>query len=170
MTGSPPVNIRTCDNDLIPSPPTFTRECLAIEMYTSLSGPRVGRALNWIIHERASQKVIVTDNGLEFLSPASDQWCYQRGPGTNSSSRAMPCRTASAIVSRGGFRMNASASVGFKASRKPDGSPKPGNTITIATEPAVPSANEPQRNPFQPLTPTTPGLGVGRTSDFHASG
>ena len=57
---------------------TFTRECLAIEVDTSLPGLRVGRVLDRIIHERGRPEVIVTDNGPEFTSRVFDQWCYQR--------------------------------------------------------------------------------------------
>ena len=57
---------------------TFTRECLAIEVDTSLPGQRVARVLDRIIHERGRPEVVVTDNGPEFTSRFFDQWCYQR--------------------------------------------------------------------------------------------
>jgi len=57
---------------------TFTRECLAIEVDTSLPGLRVARVLDRIIHERGKPEVLVTDNGPEFASRVFDQWCYQR--------------------------------------------------------------------------------------------
>jgi len=57
---------------------TFTRECLAIEVDTSLPSLRVARVLDRIIHERGKPEVMVTDNGPEFASRVLDQWCYQR--------------------------------------------------------------------------------------------
>jgi len=57
---------------------TFTRECLAIEVDTSLPSLRVTRVLDRIIHERGRPEVIITDNGPEFASRTFDQWCYER--------------------------------------------------------------------------------------------
>jgi putative transposase len=57
---------------------TFTRECLAIEVDTSLPSLRVARVLDRIIHERGRPEVVVTDNGPEFASRVFDQWCYER--------------------------------------------------------------------------------------------
>ena len=56
----------------------FTRECLAIEVDTSLSGVRVIR----VRRSRSSgagcglPRQIRSDNGPEFLSRAVDQWSY----------------------------------------------------------------------------------------------
>ena len=44
----------------------FTRECLAIEVDTSLSGPRVARVLDAIGFVRGFPQTIVMDNGTEF--------------------------------------------------------------------------------------------------------
>lgn len=57
---------------------TFTRECLAIEVDTSLPSLRVARVLDRIIHARGCPETLVTDNGPEFTSRAFDQWCHQR--------------------------------------------------------------------------------------------
>ena len=43
----------------------FTRECLAIEVDTSLSGMRVTRVLDQIAFTRGYPKTIVMDNGTE---------------------------------------------------------------------------------------------------------
>jgi putative transposase len=57
-----------------------TRECLAIEVDTSLSGARAGRVLDAIARERgAYPKRLVLDNGPECTSRALDQWAYERG-------------------------------------------------------------------------------------------
>ena len=59
---------------------TYTRESLAIEVDTSLSGVRVARVLDRIITERrALPAEIVMDNGPELTSKALDQWAYDRG-------------------------------------------------------------------------------------------
>jgi putative transposase len=58
----------------------FTREALAIEVDTSLSGQRVVRVLGRLTEERgALPDVIVLDNGPELTSKALDQWAYERG-------------------------------------------------------------------------------------------
>jgi len=58
----------------------FTREALAIEVDTSLSGVRVARVLDRVTEERgAIPDVIVLDNGPELTSRALDQWAYERG-------------------------------------------------------------------------------------------
>lgn len=58
----------------------FSRECLAIEVDTSLSGQRVARVLERVARERrAVPDVIVCDNGPELTSRALDQWAYERG-------------------------------------------------------------------------------------------
>lgn len=58
----------------------FTRESLAIEVDTSISGERVARVLDRVIAERGAQpEEIVMDNGPELTSRALDQWAYERG-------------------------------------------------------------------------------------------
>jgi putative transposase len=52
----------------------FTRECLAIEVDTSLSGHRVARVLDAIGFVRGFPQTIVMDNGPEFTSRAMLQW------------------------------------------------------------------------------------------------
>ena len=56
---------------------TCTREALTIEVDTSLPGARVVRALDQLIHDRATPKAIVLDNGPELTSQVLDQWAYQ---------------------------------------------------------------------------------------------
>ncbi|MFP5212287.1 MAG: IS3 family transposase, partial [Acidobacteriota bacterium] len=57
----------------------FTRECVAIEVDTSLSGARVVRVLDSIGKERGFPQVIVSDNGPEFTSRALLGWCESTG-------------------------------------------------------------------------------------------
>ncbi len=53
-----------------------SRECLEIEVDTSLSGVRVARVLDRIAETRPLPAVIVVDNGPEFTSKALDAWAY----------------------------------------------------------------------------------------------
>lgn len=54
-----------------------TRECLAIEVDTSLCGQRVARVLSRLVERRGRPTRIVVDNGPEFTSKALDQWAYE---------------------------------------------------------------------------------------------
>ena len=56
----------------------YTRECLAIEVDTSLGGLRVGRALDRIANERGLPEAIVLDNGPEFRGRALAAWSEER--------------------------------------------------------------------------------------------
>lgn len=56
-----------------------TRECLVIEVDTSLTSHRVMRVLEQICRGRGFPKRIVVDNGPEFTSRALDQWAYVAG-------------------------------------------------------------------------------------------
>ena len=57
----------------------YTRECLAIEVDTSLGGQRVVRVLEGLKVQRGLPRQIRSDNGPEFLSRAVDQWAYEQG-------------------------------------------------------------------------------------------
>ena len=57
----------------------FTRECLWIEVDTSLGGKRVTRVLDQLKAVRGLPEVVVTDNGPEFTSRALDAWAYDSG-------------------------------------------------------------------------------------------
>jgi putative transposase len=59
----------------------FTRECLWIEVDTSLSGLRVTRVLEQLIQLRGRPQSLLMDNGPEFTGRALDQWAYQRQVG-----------------------------------------------------------------------------------------
>ncbi len=57
-----------------------TRECLAIEVDTSLSGARTARVLDAVAQERGSYPSrLVLDNGPECTSQALDKWAYLHG-------------------------------------------------------------------------------------------
>jgi putative transposase len=57
----------------------FTRQALAQEVDTSLSGTRVVRVLNQAIIRHGVPAVIRVDNGPEFRSKALDLWAYANG-------------------------------------------------------------------------------------------
>jgi putative transposase len=52
----------------------YTRECLAIEVETSLTGERVARVLQRLLTGDQKPQMIVVDNGPEFTSKALDAW------------------------------------------------------------------------------------------------
>jgi putative transposase len=56
-----------------------TRECLAIEVDTSLPGRRVVRLLDHLAAWHGTPKRITMDNGPEFASQVLDQWAYAHG-------------------------------------------------------------------------------------------
>jgi putative transposase len=57
---------------------TLTRECLAIEVDTSLPGPRVVRVLDQLVQLYGAPKQITVDNGPEFVGLALDVWAAAR--------------------------------------------------------------------------------------------
>jgi len=57
----------------------YTRECLALEVDTSLGSRRVTRVLEGIIAERGAPQAIRSDNGPEFTSRHFLAWCLERG-------------------------------------------------------------------------------------------
>ena len=57
----------------------FTRECVAIEVDTSLSGERVARVLGQAGARRGWPQRIIVDNGPEFTSRCLTAWCEERG-------------------------------------------------------------------------------------------
>ena len=56
----------------------YSRECLAIEVDTSINGVRVTNVLNRVAMIRGLPEMIKVDNGPEFISKALDAWAYQR--------------------------------------------------------------------------------------------
>ncbi len=54
-----------------------SRECLALEVDTSLSGERVVRILERLRETRGLPEVIQTDNGPEFTGHHLDAWAYR---------------------------------------------------------------------------------------------
>ena len=57
---------------------TFTKECLAIEVDTSLNGMRVKRVVEALSWHRGLPAAISVDNGPEFAGKVLDEWAYRR--------------------------------------------------------------------------------------------
>jgi putative transposase len=56
-----------------------TRECLAIEVDTSLPGQRVVQTLERLREMHGLPKVLIVDNGPEFVGRELDAWAYRQG-------------------------------------------------------------------------------------------
>ena len=56
---------------------SFTRECPALEVDTSIGGKRVARVLDRLAFLRGLPEAITIDNGPEFTSNALDEWAYR---------------------------------------------------------------------------------------------
>lgn len=57
----------------------YSRECLAIEMDTSLGGARVVAVLDRLAETKGLPRTITMDNGPEFTSSCLDEWAYRNG-------------------------------------------------------------------------------------------
>ena len=57
----------------------YSRQCLAIELDTSLPGTRVVRVMDRLARELGKPALLRTDNGPEFVGRALDQWAYENG-------------------------------------------------------------------------------------------
>lgn len=57
----------------------YSRECLAIEVDTSINGVRVTNVLSCVAMMRGLPNIIKVDNGPEFIGKALDAWAYERG-------------------------------------------------------------------------------------------
>lgn len=56
----------------------FTKQCLAIEVDTSLPGRRVVSVLERLAESRGLPKSVTVDNGPEFVSKVLDEWAYRK--------------------------------------------------------------------------------------------
>lgn len=57
----------------------FSRECLAIEVASSVPGLMVARTLSRLVECREAPETIVVDNGPEFTGRALGEWVMERG-------------------------------------------------------------------------------------------
>jgi len=82
----------------------YTRECLAIEVDTSLPGARVVRVLEQLAATGRQSMHIVVDNGPEFTSKALDQWAVKRGVSLRFIDPGKPSQNAFVESFNGKFR------------------------------------------------------------------
>lgn len=82
----------------------FTRECLAIEVDTSLGGERVVRVLERLCAERGRPKELLMDNGPEFTGRALDAWAYENKVALRFIAPGKPTQNATVESFNGRFR------------------------------------------------------------------
>jgi len=82
----------------------YSRECLALEVGTSLPGARVVQVLEQVINFRGTPETIVVDNGPEFAGKALDAWAYERGVGLHFIEPGKPVQNAYIESFNGKFR------------------------------------------------------------------
>jgi putative transposase len=82
----------------------YSRECLAIEIDTSLSGYRVTRTLERLAMSRGLPETIVVDNGPEFAGTVLDAWAARHGVHLDFIDRGKPVQNAYIESFNGKFR------------------------------------------------------------------
>jgi putative transposase len=82
----------------------FTRECLAIEIDTSLPAARVVRVLDRLIWQYGLPESLRVDNGPEFISTALDRWAFQHGVKLDFIQPGKPTQNAHVESFNGHFR------------------------------------------------------------------
>jgi putative transposase len=82
----------------------FTRECLAIEVDTSLPAARVVRVLDRLVWEYGVPEALRVDNGPEFISTALDRWAFQHGAALHFIQPGKPTQNAHVESFNGHFR------------------------------------------------------------------
>lgn len=56
----------------------FTKQCLVIEVDTSLPGRRVVSVLERLAESRGLPQSVTVDNGPEFVCKVLDEWAYRQ--------------------------------------------------------------------------------------------
>jgi putative transposase len=82
----------------------YTKQCLAIEVDTSLPGQRVVSVLARLAESRGLPTSITVDNGPEFISKALDAWAYQQQLGLRFIDPGKPQQNAYIESFNGKFR------------------------------------------------------------------
>jgi len=82
----------------------FTRECLAIEVDTSLPSARVIRVLDKLVWQYGLPEALRVDNGPEFISTAMDRWAFQHGVKLDFIQPGKPTQNAHVESFNGHFR------------------------------------------------------------------
>jgi putative transposase len=81
-----------------------TRECLAIEVDTSLPGQRVTRVLDQLVATYGAPKQITVDNGPEFAGRVLDAWAYAHSVALDFIEPGKPTQNAHIESFNGRFR------------------------------------------------------------------
>ena len=97
----------------------FSRECVAIEVDTSLGGERVVRVLERLKEQRELPERVVMDNGPEFTSKALDAWAHAAGVKLHFIRPGKPTDNAYVESSTGASGRNASTSTGSETCSTP---------------------------------------------------
>ncbi len=82
----------------------FTRECLAIEVDTSLPSARVIRVLDRLVWQHGLPDALRVDNGPEFISTALDRWAFAHGVALHFIQPGKPVQNAHVESFNGHFR------------------------------------------------------------------
>ena len=148
----------------------FSRECLAIEVDTSLPGARVVRVLDRVAAERGYPESIVMDNGPEFTGRALDTWASQHGVELHFIRPGKPMENAYVESFNGKFRdecLNenwflglADARLGIAAWRREYNDDRPHSSLgdmTPAEFARMAGGLRSATPPFAPQPSTTPG-------------
>ena len=80
------------------------RECLAIEVDTSLPGQRVARVLDHLGERHGRPAMVRVDNGPEFAGQALDAWAYRQGVQLDFIDPGKPMQNGSIESFNGRFR------------------------------------------------------------------
>ncbi len=81
-----------------------TRECLAIEVDTSLPSARVIRVLDRLVWQHGLPDALRVDNGPEFISTALDRWAFAHGVALHFIQPGKPVQNAHVESFNGHFR------------------------------------------------------------------
>jgi putative transposase len=81
-----------------------SRDCLALEVDSSLPGQRVVGVLDRLACERGVPEVLVIDNGPEFTGRALDLWAYEHGVRLHFIQPGRPIQNAYVESFKGRFR------------------------------------------------------------------
>jgi len=83
---------------------SYTRECLTLEVDTSLSSRRLSRALEPVVEQRGKPESIRCDNGPELTSRHFLAWCEERKIHLNHIERGKPMQNGHVESFNGRFR------------------------------------------------------------------
>lgn len=96
----------------------YTRECLAIEVDTSLPAARVVRVLDALCQRYGTPETLRIDNGPEFISSTLDRWAYEHGVALHFIQPGKPTQNAHVESFNGRFRDECLAQAHFSTVRR----------------------------------------------------